>query len=161
MDNFREDIDYKSDKTDKKSDRFGYYLKSRIDNNMLDIKDMDIPLLQENIKDYLMLELYQYRDIDDNNNLSIESICALLSSYMYEEDLYNFYLGLIIEVVNAINQTHKCRSIVVQVGKESGFKDLGLHYCFQINEDMPMEENFISLYHAIEAEKQYFNNAKK
>ena len=161
MDYFRDDVEYKRDKTDKKLDRFGTFLKSRIDNNMLDLKDMDISLLQENIKDYLMLELYQYRDIDDDTDLSIESICALLSSYMYEEDLYTFYLDLIIEVVNTINQTRRWKSIIVQLGQESGFKDLGRHYCFQIDENQLMEENFILLFHAIEEENQFFHTAKR
>ena len=161
MDYYRDDVEYKRDKTDKKSNRFGTFLKSRIDNNMLDLKDMDISLLQENIKDYLMLELYQYRDIDDDTDLSIESICALLSSYMYEEDLYTFYLDLIIEVVNTINQTRRWKSIIVQLGQESGFKDLGRHYCFQIDENQLMEENFILLFHAIEEENQFFHTAKR
>ena len=161
MDYFRNDVDYKRDKTDKKLDRFGTFLKSRIDNNMLDLRDMDISLLQENIKDYLMLELYQYRDIDDDTDLSIESICALLSSYMYEEDLYTFYLDLIIEVVNTINQTRRWKSIIVQLGQESGFKDLGRHYCFQIDENQLMEENFVLLFHAIEEENQFFHTAKR
>ncbi len=161
MDVFRNNLDFTNCKTDKNLERFGYYLKNRIDNQMLDLKEMNIEELQDNIKDYLMLELYQYMDIDDNDDLSIESVCALLSNKMNEEEVRTFYLDLIIEVVNTINQTRRWKSIVVQMGKESGFKDMGQHYCFEINDNQSMEDNFVLLFHSIGEEYENFHVARK
>ena len=161
METFNQFAHFTNYRDTDKSERFGYYLKNRIDNQMLDLKEMSIEELQNNINDYLILELYQYMDIDDNMDLSIESVCALLSSKMSEEDMRTFYLDLIIEVVNTINQTRRWKSIVVQMGQESGFKDMGRHYCFEINDNQSMEDNFVLLFHSIGDEYENFHVARR
>ena len=161
METFNQFAHFTNYRDTDKPERFGYYLKNRIDNQMLDLKEMSIEELQNNINDYLILELYQYMDIDDNMDLSIESVCALLSSKMSEEDMRTFYLDLIIEVVNTINQTRRWKSIVVQMGQESGFKDMGRHYCFEINDNQSMEDNFVLLFHSIGDEYENFHVARR